>query len=134
MPCKDTRSTIDNLYSAENLLNSRNLADMLFNLGLCISYEITKNIHENLRESNENNNFCFPNILKMGLFIVMLKDNIDLNSKSNFTQWHYHGTSHAMIQSKTNENEVTPFQKVDISKAVQSSNKYRKLSPYHQNT
>ena len=34
-----------------------------------------------------------------------------------------------MIQFKTNENEGTPFQKVDISKAVQSSNKSKKLLP-----
>ena len=66
---------------------SRNLIDMLFNLGLCISYdrvlEITKNIYENLREAYENNKFFFPNILKLGLFTVMLKDNIDFNSKLN---------------------------------------------------
>ena len=75
---------------------------MLFNFGLCISYkrvlEISKNIYENLRESYENNKFFFLNILKMGLFTVMLKDNIDLNSKSNFVQWHYQGTSRSMIQ------------------------------------
>ena len=65
----------------------------------------------------------------MGLFTVMLKDNIELSSKSNFIPWHYHGTSRSMIQFKTNENEGTPFQKVDISKAVQSSNKSKKLSP-----
>ena len=59
----------------------------------------------------------------------MLNANIDLNSKLNFIQWHYHGTSHSMIQFKTSENEGTPFQKVDISKAVQSSNKAMKLSP-----
>ena len=41
----------------------------------------------------------------MRLFTVMLKDNIDLNSKSNFIQWYYHGTSRSMIQFKTNENE-----------------------------
>ena len=34
-----------------------------------------------------------------------------------------------MIQFKPYENEGTPFQKVDISKAVQSSNKSKKLSP-----
>ena len=65
----------------------------------------------------------------MGLFTVMLKDNIELNSKSNFIQWDYHGTILSMIQFKINENEGTPFQKVDISKAVQSSNKSKKLSP-----
>ena len=62
----------DDLYSTENLLSSKNLTDMLFNLGSYISYdwvpEITKNIYENLRESYENNKFFFPNILKMGLF------------------------------------------------------------------
>ena len=65
----------------------------------------------------------------MGLFTVMLKDNIGLNSKSNFIRWHYHGTSRPMIQFKTNENEGTPFQKIDISKAVQSFNKSKKLFP-----
>ena len=87
-----------------------------------------KHIYENLHKSYENSKFFFPNILKMGLFTVMLKDNIDLNSKSNFIQWHYHGTSRSMIQFKTNENEGTPFQKVDIAKAVQLSNKSKKLS------
>ena len=110
---------------------SRNLINMHFNLVLCISYdwvlEITKSIYENLCESYENNKFFFPYILKMGLFTVMLKDNIDLNSI--FIQWHNHGTSRSMIQFKTNKNEGTPFQKADISKAVQSSNKSKKFSP-----
>ena len=102
-PCKDTRNTYDVLYSAEiySWIRSRNLINMLFNFGLCISYErvleICKNIYENLRESYENNKFFFLNILKMGLFTVMLKDNIDLNSKSNFVQLHYQGTSRSMI-------------------------------------
>ena len=92
-----------------SVTRSRNLIDMLFNLSFCISYdrilEITKSIYENLCESYENKKFFFPNILKMGLLTVMLKDNIDLNSKSNFIQWYYHGTSRSMIQFKTNENE-----------------------------
>ena len=65
----------------------------------------------------------------MGLFTVMLKDNIDLNPKSNFIQFYYHGTSCSMIQFKSNENEWTPFQIVDISKVVESSKKSKKLSP-----
>ena len=64
-----------------SVTRSRNLIDMLFNLGLCITYarvlEITKNIYENLREPYENSKFFFPNILKMGLFTVILKDNIE---------------------------------------------------------
>ena len=77
-----------------SVTRSRNLIDMLFNLSFCISYdrilEITKSIYENLCESYENKKFFFPNIFKMGLLTVMLKDNIDLNSKSNFIQWYYH--------------------------------------------
>ena len=71
------------IYSATR---SRNLIDMLFNLGWYISYdrEITKSMYENLRKSYENNKFFVPNISKMGLFTVMLKDNIDLNSNSKF--------------------------------------------------
>ena len=112
---------------------SRNLIEMLYQLGLCISYdrvlEITKNIYENLRESYENNKFFFPNILKLGLFTVMLKDNIDMNSKSNFIQWHYHGTSRSIIQFRTHENRGEPFPKVDVSKSVESAKKSKKLSP-----
>ena len=115
-----------------SVTRSRNLIDMLFNLRLCISYdrvlEITKNIYETMHESYENNKFFFPNILIMGLFTFMLKDKIDLDSKSNFIQCHYQGTSRSMIQFKTNENEGTPFRKVNVSKVVQSSNKSKKHS------
>ena len=52
----------------------------------------------------------FPNILKMVLFTDILKDDNDVNSKSDFIQWNYH--------FKTEENEGTTFQKLDISKAV----------------
>ena len=76
------------LLKIYSVARSRNLIDIIFNLGLCISYdwvlEITKNIYENFCKSYENNKFLFPNILKMGLFTVMLKDNIDLDLKSNF--------------------------------------------------
>ena len=86
---------------------SRNLIDMLFNLGLCISYdrvlEITKNIYENLREAYENNKFVFPNILKLGLFTVMLKD------------------------IRTHSEDGTPFELVDISQPVRSSVKFSPL-------
>ena len=57
----------------------------------------------------------FPNILKMVLFTDILKDDNDVNSKSDFIQWNYHETSHSMIQFKTEENEGTTFQKLDIS-------------------
>ena len=92
------------------------MIDRLFNFGLCISHdrvlEITKNIYENIRQSYENNNFFFPSILKMELFIVMLKDKIDLNSKSNFIQWYYHGASRSIIQFKTTKMKGHTFRKL----------------------
>ena len=58
---------------------SRTLIDHLVNLGRGISYDrvlsITKNIYESLRESFLTYNFFFPNVLKKGLFTVLIKDN-----------------------------------------------------------
>ena len=61
-----TRETPMMIYIALKIYStsrSRTLIEMLFNLGLCISYdrvlEITKNIYENLREAYENNKFFF---------------------------------------------------------------------------
>ena len=62
-----------------------------------------------------------------GLFTVMLKDNIDINARSNFIQSHYHGTSISMIQFRTNEDAGTAFPKVDVSKKVKTNS--NKLSP-----
>ena len=59
----------------------------------------------------------------------MLKDNVDFNAKSNFVQWHYHGTSRSLIQFRTQDDDGTPFPLVDISQAVRSSGKSKKLSP-----
>ena len=57
-----------------SVTRSKNLIDMLFNLGLCISYdqvlEVTKNMYENVCESYENDKLFFPNILKMGYSLL----------------------------------------------------------------
>ena len=86
-------------------------------------------MYENLRESYENNKLFFPNILRLGLFTIMLKDTIYFNSKSNFIQWHYHGTSRSLIQFRSHGVEGEPFSKVDISQPVRTSKKSKKLSP-----
>ena len=66
----------------------------------------------------ENDKFFSPNILKKGSYTVMLEFNIDINSKSNFVQPYYHGTSRSAVQFRTIENEHISFPKVDISKKV----------------
>ena len=110
---------------------SRNLIDHFFRLGLCVSYdrvlEITKDIYENLRESFFSYNCFFPNILKKKLFTVLLKDNIDVNARSNFVNSHYHGTSISIIQFVTNEDKGVDFPEIDISNNI--STKSKKLSP-----
>ena len=69
---------------------------------LCVSYdctlEITNTIYENLCELYSLYHCFFPNILKKGLFTIMLKDSIDINAKSTFVKSHYHGTSLSMVQ------------------------------------
>ena len=117
------------IYATTN--RSRNLIDHLFRLGLCVSYdrvlEITKDIYENLLESFFSYNCFFPNILKKKLFTILLKDNIDVNARSNFVNSHYHGTSISFIQFVTNEDKGVDFPEIDISNNI--STKSKKLSP-----
>ena len=88
------------LYTGTN--RSRDLIDHFFHLGLCVSYdrilEITKDMYENLRMSYFNHNCFFPNTLRKNDFTVLLKDNIDVNARSNFVSSHYHWTSISIVQ------------------------------------
>ena len=72
-------------------------------------------------------NCWFPNIIKKVLFTVLLKDNIDVNARSNFLSSHYHGTSVLIIQLVTEDNTGLDFPDVDISQDV--SLKSKRLSP-----
>ena len=55
--------------------------------------ELAQNIYEYLGESYYNHNCFFPNILKQGIFTIMIKDNFDINARSTFVMSHYHGTN-----------------------------------------
>ena len=76
-----------------SMTRSRKLIDDLFRAGLCISYdrvlEITKILYENLRESYSKHGCFFPFVLKKGVFSVWLKDNVDVNPKTNFARMSY---------------------------------------------
>ena len=76
------RETHVAVYTALNIyytVRSRNLIDHLFKLGICISYDrvldITKGIYEQLREGYLKYQCFFPNVLKKGVFTILLKDN-----------------------------------------------------------
>ena len=61
------------------------------------------------------------------LFTVLIKDNIDVNAKSNFVQQHYHGTSISIVQFVTEEEKGNDFPEINISRP--SSSQSKKLSP-----
>ena len=56
-----------------------------------------------------------------------MKDNIDVNTRSNFVSYHYHGTSISIIQFVTEDNTCLDFPEVDISQDV--SLRSKRLSP-----
>ena len=67
--CQETPLLVYNtkIYST---CRSRNIIDHFFSIGICISYdrilELIQNIYENLRESYQQYNCFFPNVLKKG--------------------------------------------------------------------
>ena len=54
---------------------------------------------------------------------MLLKDNIDVNAKSNFASSHYHGTSIYIIQFVTEDNTGLDFPEVDVSQDVSLKSK-----------
>ena len=110
-----------------SVTRSRTLVGHLFNLGIGISNDrvlsITKNIYEILGESFLTYNCFFPNVLKKGFFTVLIKDNIDVNAKSNIIQQHYHGTSISIVQFVTEGEKSIDFPEINISKPSSSQSK-----------
>ena len=106
---------------------SCNQLDHFFHLETCVPYDrvlkITKNIYENLCLSYFSHSCWFANILKTVLLTVLLKDNIDLNARSNFVSSHYHGTSISSIQFVTEHNTGLDFLEVDILQDVSLKSK-----------
>ena len=111
---------------------SPNLLDHFIHLGICFLrpfLEITKNIYENLRLPYFSHNRWFPDILKKGLFTVLMKDNIDVNARSNIVSSHYHGASISVIQYVTENSTGLDFLETDISQAVSLKSKRLLLLP-----
>ena len=98
---QETPLLVYNTLKISSICHSRNTIDHFFRINICISYdtilELTQNVYENLRESYQQYNCFFPNVLKKGLFTVMMKDNIDMNARSTFIKSHYHGTSLSVV-------------------------------------
>ena len=129
--CQETPLLVYNTLKIYSTCRSRNIIDHFFSIGICISYdrilELTQNVYENLRESYQQYNCFFPNVLKKGLFTVMMKDNIDMNARSTFVKSHYHGTSLSVVQFPTIENPGINLE--NGTQSEQNKKNSKKLSP-----
>ena len=110
------------------------ILDHFFHLGICVFYErvleIIKNINEKLRLSYFSHNCWFASILKKVFLLYWLKDNNEVNARSNFVSSHYHGTSISIIQFVTDDNTGLDFPEADIWQ--DTSLKSKRLSPLPQ--
>ena len=93
------------VYNVPNLcgrFRSKGIITDRFHLGLCAPYltvlGITKNIAEKMIKEFEKLGCFVPRSTRRGIFTVIAKDNIDLNSRSYTATSHYHGTSISLIQ------------------------------------
>ena len=115
------------LYSA---VRSRTLIQSLYEIGVCISYDrilsITKSIYDSLNVNYDNSGIFLPQKMRKGIFLILLKDNIDKNARANLVHSHYHGTSISILQFPEYEGHGC---KLDLSDYINSSSKSRKLSP-----
>ena len=130
------RETSIMLYNSLNIYmtyQSRNLFDHFFHLGICVSndrvLDITKNVYENLHLPYFSHNCWFPDILKEGLFTALMKENIDVNARSNIVSSHYHGASISVIQYVAENSTGLDFPEVDISQAASLKSKRLLLLP-----
>ena len=93
------------VYNALNLygrFRSKGIITDMFHLGFCAPYltvlGITKNIAEKMIKEFEKLGCFVLRSASRGIFTVIAKDNIDLNSRSYTATSHYHGTSVSLIQ------------------------------------
>ena len=91
------------------MVRSKSLIDSLFGIGLCIPYKrilhLTHSIYEQLQINYNYYGIHLPNNLRKDCFVILAKDNIDKNAKSNFLLSHFHGTSLSVLQPMEAENE-----------------------------
>ena len=92
------RETLLSLYLGLKLMTMRakTIIQKRFLLGICISYDrcldICNNIVVSMLEKIAND-AVFTGNSRKNLFIIIAKDNTDVNSKSTKVGQHYHGTS-----------------------------------------
>ena len=86
-------------------VRSKTLINRLFHLGICISYsrclEICNLMALSLLEKYDQDKVFVANSLKLHLFTVIAKDNIDMNASCTKIKQHFHGISMTTMQFPT---------------------------------
>ena len=89
-------------------VRSKTLIDRLFNLGICVSYErcleICNDMAISLLEKYNQNKVFIASTLKLKLFTIIAKDNIDLIASSTKIKQHFQYDNHAISSSNKPRN------------------------------
>ena len=102
--------------------------------------EITKCISETIINQFEKFKSFIPGSSRKGIFTVIAKDNIDLNSSSSTATSHYHGTSMSILQFPTKDTPGIEYkysfdmkEKVSTLKIVKLPERYSTVKTFISN-
>ena len=82
-------------------VRAKTLIQNLFFLGICISYDRCLDICNHIASSllkYERDGVFVASSLKLNIFTIIAKDNIDMNAKSTEVKQHFHGISMTTMQ------------------------------------
>ena len=111
----ETSLVIYNSLKLYSETRSKTAIDDLHALGLGISYQrvldVTKNLYEPQRRQYESYSVLVTCVMRMNVVNILVKDNIDLNTRSTDAKSHYHGTSLSGLQYPNQENPGSMLQR-----------------------
>ena len=115
-------------------VRSKTLINRLFHLGICVSYkrflDICNLMETSLLEKYDLDKVFITNSLKLKLFTIIGKDNIDLNSSSTKLKQHFHGISMTTMQFPSESNPAVPQETSYNSGAVANTQKLKLPDEY----
>ena len=90
------------------VIRSKNLIQAYFHHGICLSYTWIMRFYDELSASVESlyrlsGRRVLPSILRIGVFTVVIDDNLDANGSSLTGTSHFHGSSVSILQFPTTD-------------------------------
>ena len=111
---RETPLTLYNGLELYGKFRCKNIITHQFHLGLSVPYlrilGITKQISETMLKMFERYGCFIPRSTRKGVFTVIPKDNIDLNSRPYTAKGHYHGTSLSLLQFRETKDQGIPYE------------------------